>query len=425
MKSNRNYPLLLGSQFLSAFGDNAIIMVILGQLTLLAKAGQLSETELRTRGSIYTGLLFIPYILLAPLAGYLNDRYSKTLWLTGGNAVKLLGTLICALSIWLGYVWQAPGYFIVGIGSCLYGPAKYGILPEILPRENLVKANGMVELLTLVAILLGNIAGSWMSDHWSVKMCYAAVTAIFAGSLAMNALMTKTPSDSSIELGRSLAEFKHHFGAILAHRRLGKVLLGTAIFWLCGATMKINFQAWGLYVLHLNTNTEIAALGLWLAVGIMGGSIAAGRIHQVSDLRRTQLYGFLLAGFLMVLWTVEPIRAWQAWTVDLGGFKMIIPVILLLAITGFVAGLFLIPLNAALQAESDPAKLGKTIAAQNLTDNGAMIVATGIGLACVKLGFSAGQVFIVLAAVVTVAVALLRLPVQATSGNDSPAKRQV
>ena len=425
MKSNRNYPLLLGSQFLSAFGDNAILMVILGQLTLLAKAGQLSENELRTRGSIYTGLLFIPYILLAPLAGYLNDRYSKTLWLTGGNAVKLLGTLICALSIWLGYVWQAPGYFVVGIGSCLYGPAKYGILPEILPRENLVKANGMVELLTLVAILFGNIAGSWMSDHWSVKMCYVAVTAIFASSLAMNALMTKTPSDSSIELAKSLAEFKQHFGGIIAHRRLGKVLLGTAIFWLCGATMKLNFQAWGLYVLHLSTNTEIAALGLWLAVGIMTGSIAAGRIHKVGDLRRTQLYGFLLAALLLVLWTVEPIHAWQAWAVDLGGFKMIIPVILLLAITGFVAGLFLIPLNAALQAESDPTKLGKTIAAQNLTDNGAMIAAAGIGLASVKLGLSAGQVFIVLAVVVALAVALLRLPVQANSGNDSPAKRHV
>ena len=89
---------------------------------------------------------------LAPLAGYLNDRYAKTTWLVGGNAVKLLGTMVCGLSIWLGYEWQIPGYLIVGVGSCLYGPAKYGILPEILASDRLVKANGTVELLTLLAM---------------------------------------------------------------------------------------------------------------------------------------------------------------------------------------------------------------------------------------------------------------------------------
>jgi len=112
MNTRRNYPLLLASQFLSAFGDNAILAVILGQLTLLAKAGTIAQDELRTRGAIYTGLLFVPYVLLAPLAGFLNDRYAKTTWLTGGNLFKLAGTAICAISIWQGYVWQAPGYFI-------------------------------------------------------------------------------------------------------------------------------------------------------------------------------------------------------------------------------------------------------------------------------------------------------------------------
>ena len=104
MSSSRNYPLLLASQFLGAFGDNAILAVIVGQLTLLQKAGDITSDELRTRGTIYTSILFIPYILPAPLAGYLNDRYAKTSWLAGGNLLKLLGTLVCALSIWFGYV---------------------------------------------------------------------------------------------------------------------------------------------------------------------------------------------------------------------------------------------------------------------------------------------------------------------------------
>ena len=72
---------------------------------------------------------------------------------------------------------------MVGIGACFYGPAKYGILPEILPRERLVKANGMVELLTLVAILGGAIAGSVLADVFKdrVLVSYGVVGGIFGG----------------------------------------------------------------------------------------------------------------------------------------------------------------------------------------------------------------------------------------------------
>ena len=103
MRPTRNYPLLLISQFLGAFGDNAILAVIVGQLTLMQKAGQITQEELRQRGTIYTSILFIPYVLLAPLAGYLNDRHAKTSWLRGGNLIKLIGTLVCSLSIGFGY----------------------------------------------------------------------------------------------------------------------------------------------------------------------------------------------------------------------------------------------------------------------------------------------------------------------------------
>ena len=71
-----------------------------------------------------------------------------------------------------GALWQGLGYLIVGVGACLYSPAKYGILPEIVQQERLVKANGAVEFLTLVAILTGNIGGAPMIDVLSVTTCY-------------------------------------------------------------------------------------------------------------------------------------------------------------------------------------------------------------------------------------------------------------
>ena len=420
MPNRRNYPLLLASQFLGALGDNAILAVIVGQLTLLQRSGQLGMEDLRTRSALYTSLLFFPYVLLAPLAGYLNDRFAKTQWLLGGNALKVLGTAVCGLSIWFGYAWQAPGYLIVGIGSTLYGPAKYGILPEILPRDRLVKANGLVELLTLLAILLGAIAGSVLVDRLPVGICYGILLGVFGASTVLNLFMARTPSDPTTRLRPSVSEFIGHFGGLLRSPRLGRILAGTALFWVCGAAMKINFQAWGLDVLRLPDNTQIALLGLWLSVGVMAGSILAGAGYPVGDLRHVRRYGFLLAGLLGLIFLVGPAglaslgRQWVESTASDGTRSValvILPAVMAILIgAGVTAGLFLIPLNAALQSESDPLKLGKTIAVQNFCDNVGMILAGIIVLVCTKAGLGSSQVFLVLAVLVTAVVAALRIP---------------
>ncbi len=421
MKSERNYPLLLAGQFLGAFGDNAILAVIVGQLTYLAKAGAITEAQLRTSNTLYTSLLFVPYVLLAPLAGWLNDRYAKTTWLTGGNALKVLGTALCALSVWFGPTWQGLGYFVVGIGACVYGPAKYGILPEILPRERLVKANGTVELLTLVAILGGAIAGSVLADVFKdrVLISFSVVGGIFLAALLFNAFMTPTAGKPHVRLASSVGEFTHHLRDLMHSPRLSRVLIGTALFWVCGAAMKINFQPWGLEVLHLPDNTQIALLGLWLSIGVMGGSLLAGQLHQVGDLRRTKAYGLALAGMLALLWTVESLGFWRSPVVHLGPLHLVVPVVALLVAAGVTAGLFLIPLNASLQAESDPDKLGKTIAVQNLFDNLGMLLAGAYVFVGVHAGLSSSGVFLGLAlGVAAVATWMKFAPPSAPSGNS-------
>jgi LPLT family lysophospholipid transporter-like MFS transporter len=410
MNSRKNYPLLLVSQFLGAFGDNAILAVILGQLLNLSKHGELSDSEFRSRSVFYTSLLFVPYVLLAPLAGYFNDRYPKTLGLKLGNLLKLVGTVVCALSIPFGFSWQTPGYLIVGVGSCLYGPAKYGILPEILPVERLVKANGTVELLTLVAIITGGVGGASLVDNFPLTTCYAVLLAIYALALVLNAAMTTTPSDARIQLGQTLAEFFGHLKSLLAGPRLGKILIGTTLFWVCGSGLKNNFQAWGKQVLSLPNNLQVSLLGLWLSVGIMVGSVLAGVWYRVGDLQSTRRYGMGLVGSLLLLWSVEPVFFWRQLTVTVGGMNFYPGVVGLLIVTGFVAGLFLIPLNAALQAESDPEKLGKTIAVQNFCENIGMLLAGGLVAACVKLGISPGGVFAALAGIVLIVVLWLRIP---------------
>jgi LPLT family lysophospholipid transporter-like MFS transporter len=418
--ARRNYPILLTSQFLSALGDNAILAVIVGQLTYLQKAGALTEAQLRTHNTVYTSLLFVPFIVLAPVAGFLNDRYPKTAWLAGGNGLKVIGTLLCTLSIAFGPIWQGIGYLMVGVGACVYGPAKYGILPEILPKDRLVRANGMVELLTLVAILGGGIVGSVMADRWkdSVLTSYGVVMGIYLGSLLLNMMMQQTPANPTVHWKTNVSTFWEHAQLLAKAPRLSRMLLGTGLFWVCGAAMKINFQPWGLNVLRLPDNTQIALLGLWLSVVVMVGSILAGQWFQIGDLRRTRFFGFALGTTLALLFSVEPLEFWRHPVIQAGPLHLVVPVVGLLIGTGIAAGFFLIPLNAALQSESDPGKLGKTIAVQNLVDNIGMSCASLLCLISVKANISASGVFLVLAAITTAIVFFLKIPANANHAQS-------
>jgi LPLT family lysophospholipid transporter-like MFS transporter len=433
MNLSRNYPLLLISQFLGAFGDNAILAVILGQLTFQQQQGAITQSQLGAANAVYTTLLFIPYVLLAPLAGFFNDRYPKTRWLLGGNAIKIAGTLVAASSVRYGPILQGLGYLLVGVGACVYSPAKYGILPEIVARERLVKANGTVELLTLVAILSGNIGGAKMVDALPVPVCYGIVLAIFAASLSLNLCMRRTPADTTVRLDHSTREFFANFGDLLADRRLFRVLCGTGLFWICGAVTKMNFQPWGLNIIKLESNTQIALLGLWLSLGIMAGSVLAGQLHRVGDLRGVRPYGWALAAFIGLLGLVESFSAAGflrftdladhtpdasalarfASAAGLVGGRW--PVVLALILTGALAGLFLIPLNAALQSECNPTRLGKTIATQNFIDNLGMVGVGALLFVGNEVGFHASTIFLVFAALLAVAVTPLKMPTRPTS----------
>ena len=419
MKSNRNYPLLLAGQFLGAFGDNFLLAAILGPLTYLLAAHQITEQQLNAQNAIFSAVFFIPFIVLAPLAGFLNDRMPKTSWLLGGNAFKILGTLVGLAGVWLhagdfhaSRLWQVAGYTIVGLGACFYSPAKYGILPELLPPEQLVKANGTVEMLTLIAILGGLGGGAWLYDHSrSLPVCYAACLGLYALALGLNALMERTPHNAAATLSHSIGEFGTSLRSLLTHARLGRVLLGCGLFWFAGATLRSNLQGWGLEVFAQAgvtsvSNQKLALLKVGLILGIVAGSVLAGQWHKTGDLSWARRYGFLMALGILGLGLI-------------GGLSGLAVIVGVLVATGVSAGLLIVPLNAALQNESDHAKLGKTIAIQNFVDYLAMLLGAGFLGVLTKFGATPLQVFIALPVALGVISLALRMPSLKSSASTS------
>ena len=363
---SKNYPLLLAGQFLGAFGDNFLLAAILAPLTYALAKGATTEAAINGQNAIF-GLVFsIPFIALAPVAGFLSDRMPKTAWLVGGNLVKLLGTLlglaaVTSMGTAASHGAQVAAYTVVGIGACLYSPAKYGILPEIVPNDRLVKANGAVEMLTLVAIVGGLMGGAVLYDATlSVAVCYGVACALYAAALGLAASMARTPCNPTASFRHSIGQFFASAAALLGRARIAWIILGSALFWFAGATLRSALQGWGLLVFsqagvaHV-TNLKLVLLKLGLVAGIVFGSWLAGIRHRTSDLAWATRYALLLALAIAGLGI-------------LGGKFGLTPVVLVLVVTGAAAGLLVVPFNAALQSETDPARLGKTVSLQNLTD---------------------------------------------------------
>ncbi len=411
MKNGRNYPLLLAGQFLGAFGDNFLLAGILAPLTFMKNAGTITEQQVNGTNTTFSIVFFVPFILLAPLAGFLNDRMPKTSWLLGGNLVKILGTLIgfagiLALpgdyhgALW----WQVVGYTVVGIGACVYSPAKYGILPEIVPAERLVKANGMVEMLTLVAILGGLGGGAWLYDETqSLTVCYGASLALYVLATILNGAMIRTSCNVAARMGDSVQVFFRHLVGLMTHRRIGRILLGCALFWLAGAFMRTNLHAWGISIFEGAgmgpeeiTNKKLALLKVGLVLGIVSGSVLAGRLHRIGDLSKQWLYALGLAFGIVLL-------GWMPGSV---GFYVVVPALVL---AGVMAGLLIVPLNASLQHETDQQALGKTIAVQNVVDYAGMLIGAALLGVMTKLDWTAHQCFLGLAVVVVLMTVGMKL----------------
>lgn len=401
---SRDYFYLLISQFLGAFADNFFLWLILGPLTIEHQRGLISDKELGEANAIYTCLLYAPYILLAPVAGYLSDRFPKNKCLIAANLVKISGTLIGIISFYYGRFWLGLGYLIIGVGACFYSPGKYGVLPEIVPVELLVKANGVIEMLTIIAVLTGFLTGAIVVDKYSILVGFIIVLLLYFISLLFACKMERTRSNPDIKFKENVSEFLLNARHLFDSGRTSRILLGAALFWASGAIMKMNFQPWGLEILGLKTNSEVSLLSLWVAIGVMTGSILAGLLHSVGDLKFTRFYGWVMGALVAAISFIKI------------GSPLWLPVALLI-LAGIAGGLFLIPINAALQWESHPEKRGKTIATLNLFDNLAMVIGGSFVFGIVYTGATPPTVFLLEGLLILSVAFFLKMP-PAKSGKQ-------
>ena len=188
-------------------------------------------------------------------------------------------------------------------------------------------------------------------------------------------------SNRALALARALSDFKLASRAIMTDKRLLVSVFGTAIFWAFAAFTKLNLQTWGQSVLKLTTATDISMLVLWLSFGIILGSLLAGKYLKTGAIKASWKFG-LLTGLVTCLMALFYIHYGLAVTE--------------LFLIGMLGGLFIIPLNAEVQARSSTENIGKVVSIQNFYENGSMLLSSGVFWLFSKLAMDSTTTFLII-----------------------------
>jgi acyl-[acyl-carrier-protein]-phospholipid O-acyltransferase/long-chain-fatty-acid--[acyl-carrier-protein] ligase len=385
---------LLIAQFLGAANDNMFrwLVVPIGK--------EMVASEYRTL-ALAAGLAFFvaPYILLAATAGYLADRFSKRTVIIGCKVAELAIMLLGVGAILAGSLYLMFGVVaLMGAQSVLFGPSKFGSIPEIVRSDRISAANGLIAMTTVLAIMVGTVAGNclyvltrplglhhwWISAVALIGVAGAGVAASFMIAPLRSANPTRRfPFNAARQTIRDLT-------TLGSDRPLLRAALGGMMFWTLGALAQMTVDQFvgfrlGLGQVHVGVLLTILVVGVGTG-SVLAGVWSAGRV----ELGIVSLGSAGIAVSSIILSLVSP-----AYGAVLSPSYIWACVWLLML--GISAGLYQVPIQAFLQYRSRRESRGSILAASNLLTAVGMLLAAGVFWLCTgPLGLGPGEIFLVL-----------------------------
>lgn len=363
MLADGRFEGFLWAQFLGAFNDNVYKMIVSFTAVRIALDSATSGRYLALSGAVF----ILPYILFSGYAGQLADRYSKTRMLQITKSLEIVTMVMGIAALMAGSMnLLLVVLFLLATQATFFSPAKYGILPEAVGAAQISRANGLVELTTFIAIVVGTSFGSALFEHW--KNAPLTMGLVMLGIAVLGTLLClhipQVPAAGRIgpfrwnpfgEIGSGLRELR-------GRRPLALTMLGISWFWFIGALFQLALVLEASEILHV-AETRAGLLFTSLAIGIGLGSLIAGKISgDHIELGLVPAGSVIMGVFAIVL----------AYTTNYG------VALGTLAVIGFGGGFMAVPLNAYLQEEPAADEKGRMIAVNNIMNSLAMMVAYGM-----------------------------------------------
>lgn len=385
----------LATGFLTAVNDSMFRWLIVPVAKYQVSVGtDVGESQRRASESMVLALglasFILPAIVFAPWSGWLADRFSKRSATIGLKLFEVVIMLVGVLMIWLG---SLPGMFVIlfltGAQSALLSTAKFGIIPEIVPTDKLSAANGLTGLVTLVAVIVGTIAGNALygmtAPDGRVGLWLSAVSLIgIAVSGVLTALLIRRvpPANPGLSFPWNPVRCSWRDARlVMSDRAILRVTLGIAFFWSLAALAQLNIDTFVINNLRLGQTSVgqfLAVLSIGVGVGsLLAGVWSAGRV----ELGMVPLGTVIMAAACVLAW----FSAESVWLFGLA-----------LAMIGVGGGLFNVPLSAYLQERSPHQSLGAVLAAGNqITSLGILAVSLAFPLLRTTWGLTADQIFLI------------------------------
>lgn len=374
---------VLVTQFLTAFADNAVLFTAITMVMVKADVGSWYVPALQAA-------FLVAFVMLAPWVGSYADARAKPKVLVNANIVKAAGAGLLVLG-----VEPLLAFVVIGLGAALYSPAKYGILPELVDEQKLVKANGWIEGSTIVAILAGTLIGAALSEY-SITLALTLVVVLYVVSAIVAALLKHDFVVGRRE-GGALEKFSQQMKGLLATPRARFSTLGVSLFWSAATVLRLLLVAWAPVVLLMTSTTDIAMLTMFVAIGIAIGAVLVPKFIPLAYLRRARMAAYAMGLVIVILSFVDNVWAARG----------------ALFLAGLCGGLFVVPINAALQEIGHKTiGSGGAVAIQNFFENFAMLAASGVYALVAAKGVDPVTTMIWLGILVVIATILVswRLP---------------
>ena len=378
----RGFYTIMAAQFFSSLADNALFVVA---VELLRNSG-----APKWQPAALVPMFALFYVVLAPFVGALADARPKGNVMLMSNAIKVIG---CLMMLFGSHPLMA--YAIVGLGAAAYSPAKYGILTELLPASQLVKANGWIEGLTIASIILGVLLGGQLVG-----------VAVSSSLLAINFPIIDTGVDTPAEAAISCLIFIYilaawfntripHTGvamrpmprnklqllpdfwrcnSALWHDKLGQISLATTtLFWGVSGNLRYIVLAWSAAALGYSTTQASSLVGV-VAIGTAIGAVLASMRMRLDQATSVMPLGIAMGVLVILMNFIDNVWVAAPFLILLGG----------------LGGFLVVPMNALLQHRGHNLMgAGRSIAVQNFNEQ-ACILALGAGYSLsTGLGLSA------------------------------------
>ena len=397
----RGFYTIMSAQFFSSLADNALFVAA---IELLRTSG---ADEWQRAALVPMFALF--YVVLAPFVGAFADALPKGKVMFVSNSIKVVG---CLMMLFGGHPLLA--YAVVGLGAAAYSPAKYGILTELLPPSQLVKANGWIEGLTIASIILGvvlggQLVGAHVAPHLlavdlpglttgidtAPEAAIAALIVLYVIAAVFNLYIPRT--------GTPLRPFGHHPFALvrdfaqcnarLWNDKLGQISLATTtLFWGVSGNLRYIVLAWAAAALGYGTTQASSLVGV-VAIGTAAGAVIASVTMRLEHATRVIPLGIAMGLLVIAMNFID--NVWVA-----APFLMAL---------GALGGYLVVPMNALLQHRGHNLMgAGRSIAVQNFNEQACILALGAFYTGMTKWGLSAFGAITIFGLVVAGTMELIR-----------------